>query len=166
MISYTLKCCHGHSFEGWFGSSADFDDQQARGFVTCPICETSDISKGLMTPQLPRKGNQKKQPAQDLVQNRAQASNHAQLPQNALQGQPQINPEEVAAVYARMREMQKTITDHCDDVGEQFAEEARKIHYGEAEERGIYGQTSPEEAEALAEEGIEAIPMPWLPYEN
>ena len=156
MISYSLKCCHGHVFEGWFGSSGDFEDQQARGLLTCPVCETSDVSKALMTPQLPRKGNQKK-PLQP-----AAAPSHAQLPQK----EPAVDPQQVAALYARMREMQKTITDHCDDVGVQFAEEARKIHYGEAEERGIYGQTSPEEAEALAEEGIEAIAIPWLPPEN
>ena len=155
MISFTLKCRHGHEFEGLFGSSADYDDQQSRGLVTCPFCDSSEISKSLMTPQLPRKGNQKSAPVQ--VQSKQEMSAH--LPQG-------INPDHVAALYSQMREMQNKIVAECDDVGDRFAEEARKIHYGETEERGIYGQTSKEEAEALAEEGIEAVAMPWLPPEN
>ncbi len=168
LISYTLKCCHGHAFEGWFGSSGDFEDQQTRGLLTCPVCETSDVMKGLMTPQLPRKGNQQKPPQQKSPQQKspqqeAPAPSHARLPQ---QGKPEISSDDVSALYVRMREVQNAIVNNCEDVGNGFAEEARKIHYGETEERGIYGQASSEEAEALAEEGIEAVAMLWLPPEN
>ena len=165
MISFTLKCSHGHEFEAWFGSSADFDDQQERGLVRCPFCEDTSVSKALMTPQLPRKDNQKSAPAvhQQLQQMPSPAtSQHTLTPQ----GPAAVNPEDVAALYSRMREMQNKIVAEYDDVGNRFAEEARKIHYGETEERGIYGQASKEEAEALAEEGIDALAMPWLPPEN
>jgi hypothetical protein len=157
MISYMLKCCHGHAFEGWFGSSGDFEDQQMRGLMTCPICETSDVRKGLMTPQLPRKSNQQK-----AAQKQAAIPSHIRF----AQGKSEISSKDIAALYAHMREVQNTIVNNCDDVGNCFAEEARKIHYGETEERGIYGKASSEEAEELAEEGIEAIAVPWLPPEN
>ena len=176
MISFNLKCSDGHEFEAWFGSSADYDDQQERGLVRCPFCDNASVSKALMTPQLPRKGNQK--PAamphqQPQKTPSTPASPNSSVPPNSPaqhtlppQGASAINPEDVAALYSRMREMQNRIVAEYDDVGNQFAEEARKIHYGEAEERGIYGQTTREEAEALAEEGIDALAMPWLPPEN
>ena len=165
MISFTLKCSDGHEFEAWFGSSADYDDQQERSLVSCPFCNNTSVSKALMTPQLPRKGNQKPAPAapQPPQKMPSPATSQHTLP---AQGPSAIKPEDVAALYSRMREMQNKIVAEYDDVGNRFAEEARKIHYGETEERGIYGQTSIEEAEALAEEGIDALAVPWLPPEN
>lgn len=165
MISFTLKCSDGHEFEAWFGSSADYDDQQERGLVSCPFCNNTSVSKALMTPQLPRKGNQKPAPAAPHTPQKMPppATSQHTLP---AQGPSAIKPEDVAALYSRMREMQNKIVAEYDDVGNRFAEEARKIHYGETEERGIYGQTSIEEAEALAEEGIDALAVPWLPPEN
>ena len=167
MISFTLKCSDGHEFEALFGSSADYDDQQERGLVSCPFCDDTSVSKALMTPQLPRKGNQKQAPtAPQLPQKMPSPAISPEQHTLPPQGPSAINPEDVAALYSRMREMQNKIVAEYDDVGNQFAEEARKIHYGETEERGIYGQTSKEEAEALAEEGIDALAMPWLPPEN
>ena len=174
MISFNLTCENGHGFEGWFGSSADYDDQQARGFVTCPICNSSVVSKALMTPNVSAKSNQRKsevitsaEVVKDNVKPPQPAPNPAQnvMQQVAAQMTPQMQ-EAMGEALAEMRKFQKTVETNCDDVGDGFAEEARKIHYGEAEPRGIYGRTTDEEAEDLVEEGIEITKMPWLPKEQ
>lgn len=166
MISFNLTCRHGHQFEGWFSSSSDFDNQKERGLLTCPMCNDDHISKGLMAPNVAAKSNTKT----DLISQRSvMPTQHAQPQANTPQPPAEIPPEMIEAaaeVMAEMRKVQKSIEQTCDDVGDKFAEEARKIHYGETEARGIYGQTSLEEAEALHEEGIEITKMPWLPKEQ
>lgn len=177
MISYNLTCAFGHRFEGWFSSSSDFDDQQARGLVACPICDNTVISKALMTPNVTAKSNQKTSPSaamtsieQAAVEQAAQE--RAVMPAAAPSGPalpPQISPqmkEAAAHLMAEMRKVQTTIESQCDDVGDGFAEEARKIHYGESKPRGIYGRTTDAEAEDLLDEGIEITKMPWLPKEQ
>ena len=164
MISFNLICDHGHGFEGWFNSSADYDDQQARGLVTCPYCDSANIAKGLMTPNVAAKSNTKPEKSgQNLT---TMARSPASMPQDMT---AQITPEmakAAAEAMAAMRQWQKTIEKECDNVGDAFAEEARKIHYGESDPRGIYGHTTDQEAEDLIEEGIAIAKMPWLPKEQ
>ncbi len=142
MIKYHLHCDQGHEFEGWFSSSNDYDEQHQRSLLTCPQCNSSNIAKALMAPSVPASTKGK-----DMV--------------------PMATPHPVPAeMVAKIRQLKREIEKNADNVGERFPEEARKIHYGEAEARGIYGKASHEEAAGLAEEGIEFLPLPELPEEK
>jgi len=138
LIRYSLTCDNAHEFEGWFSESADFDRQVATGFLTCPVCHSAAVSKLLMAPSVStaRRKDERQTLAMDAMR------------QEALQKLKQA----VAAVKA-----------NSEDVGTQFPEEARKIHYGEADARGIIGQATVDEAQALLEEGIEIAAIPVLP---
>ncbi|MBW8788042.1 DUF1178 family protein [Rhizobium leguminosarum] len=138
MIRYSLTCDNAHEFEGWFSESADFDRQVKTGFLTCPVCHSAAISKLLMAPSVSTaRGKDERQTlAMDAMRREAL----------------QKLKEAVAAVKA-----------NSEDVGTQFPEEARKIHYGEADARGIIGQATVDEAQALLEEGIEIAAIPVLP---
>lgn len=138
MIRYTLVCDNAHSFEGWFSSSSDFDQQVESGFLTCPVCNSASVSKALMAPSVStaRKQEQRQQVAMDFARQEA---------------------------IAKLREVVQTIRSSAEDVGELFPEEARKIHYGETERRGIIGQASLNEVRELIDEGIEVAPLPVLP---
>ncbi|WP_027682738.1 DUF1178 family protein [Rhizobium leguminosarum] len=138
MIRYSLTCDNAHEFEGWFSESADFDRQVETGFLTCPVCHSTAISKLLMAPSVStaRKKDEIQTLAMDAMRREAL----------------QKLKEAVAAVKA-----------NSEDVGTQFPEEARKIHYGEADARGIIGQATFDEAQALLEEGIEIAAIPVLP---
>lgn len=138
MIRYGLKCDHGHEFEGWFAESADFDRQVATGFLTCPTCGSAAVSKLLMAPSVSTA--RKKEERQTLVMDAARAE-----------------------ALAKLKEAVTAIKANAEDVGTRFPEEARKIHYGEADARGIIGQATPHEAQALVEEGIEIAALPILP---
>ncbi len=180
MISFNLSCEHGHAFEGWFSSSADFDDQQARGLVSCPICDSAHVNKALMTPNVAAKSNQRAISAQALPplpdampsppsSVKAGPSNDVKTDEMTASMTPKVTPEmqeKLGEALAEMRKFQKTVEANCDDVGSGFATEARKMHYGEVEPRGIYGHTSESEAESLVDEGIDITRMPWLPKEN
>ncbi|WP_337269257.1 DUF1178 family protein [Oryzifoliimicrobium ureilyticus] len=138
MIRYSLRCENAHEFEGWFSESADFDRQVASGFLTCPTCNSATVTKVLMAPSVSTA--RKKDEVQTLAMDKARREAITKL------------KEAVAAVRA-----------NSEDVGEKFPEEARKIHYGEADARGIIGQASLDEARSLIEEGIEIAPLPVLP---
>jgi hypothetical protein len=144
MIHYALRCSHDHDFDGWFPGSAAFEDQAARGLVTCPVCGDTAVERGLMAPAVPRKGNARTR--------RPEGSEVAVT--------PEALPDGVRAALQRLR---AEIEAHCDYVGPDFAEEARRIHNGEADLRGIYGEATAEEAEALAEDGIAVGRIPWVP---
>lgn len=131
MIVYSLACAGGHGFEGWFKDSAAFDTQAADGSLTCPVCQSRDIAKAPMAPAVA--GTREKS-----------APTHADL-------------KKMRQYFAGLR---KEIEAKADNVGRAFPEEARKIHYGEAEERPIYGEASLAEARELIEEGIDVAPMP------
>ena len=157
MIHYNLQCAESHAFDGWFKDSASFDKQAKRGLLECPVCGSPKVERALMTPAVPRKGR----PARNAVAV-VPPSPPAQVPAPAPKAVAGVEklPDHVRAVLQRMRaEVEK----HCDYVGPDFAEEARRIHNGEADARGIYGESTPEEAEALAEEGITVSQIPWLP---
>jgi len=145
MMRYDLVCDKGHEFDGWFASSDAFDEQQARDLVECTVCGSVKIEKQLMAPGIPAKANRKS----DAV---------------ALHSGP-TDPRMVEMMQV-MRDFRKHVDATSEDVGSQFAEEARKIHYKEVEDRGIRGQATREEAIELIEEGINVHPLPVLPEEG
>jgi hypothetical protein len=136
-----LQCSHGHSFEGWFASQDDYDTQRARGLVSCPVCNDSEVTKMLSAPRL-NLGSGQIEPSAASAESTPVA--------NASPGQLQ----------AAWMQMVRHVMANTEDVGPKFAEEARKIHYGETEERQIRGQATREETEALLDEGIDIVPLP------
>ncbi|MSP05582.1 MAG: DUF1178 family protein [Acetobacteraceae bacterium] len=139
MIHYQLRCDHEHEFDGWFKDSAAFDWQAKRGLVECRHCGGTKISRALMTPAVSKKSSQMPPPVPP---------------------QPARLPADVRAALQRLR---AEVEQNCDYVGPEFAEEARKIHRGESDKRGIYGETTQDEAEALTGEGIIVSSIPWVP---
>ncbi|GGA62546.1 hypothetical protein GCM10011385_15420 [Nitratireductor aestuarii] len=140
MIKYGLNCSNGHEFEAWFRSADDFDQQKSRKLVTCPACGSPEVDKALMAPAVST-GRKKQQIALALGEEQKKAM------------------EQLKALARQVRE-------NAEYVGPQFAEEARKIHFGEAETRGIYGEATIDEARSLAEDGIEFLPLPILPEDT
>ena len=150
MIHYTLTCENEHSFEGWFRSSADFDAQAAKGMVSCPTCGSTNVTRALMAPNV-RSAKAKAE--------REEAA--------AAKRQSVMMPDPAQKMMLEaLREIRKKVTENATYVGDRFAEEARKMHYGDVEHQGIYGEATREEASALSEEGIEFQPLPVLPEER
>ena len=162
MIRYALACDNGHDFESWFPSSASYDQQAARGLVECPLCGSAKVEKQLMAPSLGRKGQA---PAAELVQPPSAAPETSLVPVAPPQPVALISERE-QAVRAMLRAVREHVTKNAHYVGADFAEEARKMHYGEVEHRSIYGQADAAEAKALLEEGIEFPPLPMVPDER
>jgi hypothetical protein len=130
MIVYSLRCKDGHKFEGWFGSSAAYDEQAAGGKLVCPVCDSHRIEKAIMAPAVSGTGKS---------------------------AQPM---DEIRKMRTFMTGMRKYVLEHGENVGRAFPEEARKIHYGETEDRQIYGEASLEEVKDLVEEGVDVAPLP------
>lgn len=153
MICYTLSCERGHEFESWFSNSTAYDKQAKRGLVTCPVCNSAKVEKTIMAPRL----------------SRTDIDVPAPPPPAAA---PQASPAKTTAVMMsprerelrqKLKELRDHVTKNSSYVGQRFPEEARKMHYGEAEHRSIYGEASADEAKKLHEEGIEFHPLPVLP---
>lgn len=133
MILFKLRCAHDHHFEGWFKDNATYDAQAAAGEIACPICGDTNVGKGIMAPRL-----------------------------NKATGQS-LDAQGAALEMRRMLvELRQQVERNCDYVGDRFADEARKIHYGDVEERAIYGEASAEQTAELEEEGIAVARLPWL----
>ena len=139
MIRYALACAHGHGFEAWFGSSADYDDQAARGMVECPVCSTHQVAKQVMAP--------------------AVAGTKARGAVMAPEAQAQARSMFMEAMGKVRQHVEQTF----DYVGDTFAHEARAIHEGRSEDRGIYGEATPKEVKGLAEDGVRVAPLPPRP---
>jgi hypothetical protein len=158
MILYRLRCSNDHEFESWFKDSKTYDRQEKRSLIGCAVCGDSKVQRAIMAPRIGKKGN--------AVEVEAPAPVPAPGPtpeQQQMAALARHMPKELREALMKVRaEVEK----NCEHVGDKFAEEARKIHYGESTKRGIYGETSDEEAEALAEEGIEFGRLPWLPRGN
>jgi len=159
MILYRLRCTKGHEFDSWFKDSRTYERQEKKSLIGCAVCGSSKVERAIMAPRIGKKGKDEAPPA---------AATPAAAPEPAAP-EPQMAalarhmPKELREALLKVRaEVEK----NCEHVGERFAEEARKIHYGESDKRGIYGETSDEEAEALAEEGIEFGRLPWIPRGN
>lgn len=154
MIRYALVCEKGHDFESWFQDSAAYDKQVKRKLIACPHCGSAKVEKAIMAPRLA--GSRKRETP-------AETPAAAAAPEKA--SVAMIAPQE-QELRAKIKELREHLTKNADYVGAKFPEEARKMHYGETEHRSIYGEASPAEAEALAEEGIEFHPLPILPDER
>jgi hypothetical protein len=147
VIRYALRCEAGHGFDSWFGNSAAFDRQAARGLVTCPMCGSAKVEKAIMAPSLG-------------------GGREAAAPAEPEKTPVAIVSKEEVELRKKLKELRDHVTKNADYVGEKFPEEARRMHYGETEHRSIYGEASPDAARALAEEGIEFHPLPRLPDER
>jgi hypothetical protein len=161
MIHYQVRCSQDHEFDGWFKDSAAFDKQSKRGLVECPVCGDTSVQRALMAPSVARKRSTAVAVAQPPA-----------APTAAPPAEAEPSPPPVPAVAggrmpahlrAMLQHLRSEVERNCDYVGPQFAEEARKIHRGETEPRGIYGEATPEQTEALADEGIEVGKIPWVP---
>ncbi|MCO5162275.1 MAG: DUF1178 family protein [Mesorhizobium sp.] len=137
MIRFSLHCDQAHEFEGWFRDNDDFDTQSKRGFVECPACGSHKVSKSLMAPAVST-GRKKEKMALAAT-------------------------AEQKKLMAALKEMSQQVRENAENVGDKFAEEARKIHFGETEARGIYGEATVEEARGLIEDGVEFMPLPVFP---
>jgi hypothetical protein len=135
MIRYALACDLDHEFEGWFGASADYDDQQARGLLECPVCASRAVRKQIMAPAV------------------------AGTKRNA----PGASPQMRQVMMEAMGQVRRHVEENFDYVGDTFATEARAIHEGRSEERGIYGEASPAEVKSLVEDGVKVAPLPPAP---
>jgi hypothetical protein len=169
MIRYSLSCHKGHSFEAWFAGSDAYEQQNEAGLIPCPVCGSTDISKALMTPSVStskRKQAQVQAPApeQSGGQDHEQTHETGHEQGSAVPvASPQSLPPEALAL---MREIRDKVTANAEYVGTEFAEEARKIHYGEREKGGIYGEAGIEDVKSLHEEGIDVVPLPVLPEDR
>ena len=140
MISYSLICDRSHKFDAWFRSAEAYDEQAERGIVTCPICNSVRVEKALMAPAVSRMNSDKL----------SLSSGHPQQ----------------AEIREMLRVMRKKVTSEADYVGDKFAEEARKIHFKEVDQRGIYGEATKEEVAALIEDGVDFMPLPSVKEEH
>jgi hypothetical protein len=135
MIKYALSCEHEHAFEGWFGSSSDYDQQAERGLVECPVCGSHAVCKQIMAPAV---AGTKKAAAD-------------------------VSPQMRSVMMEAMGKVRAHVEDNYDYVGDAFAREARDIHEGKSEERGIYGEATPKDVKALVEDGVPVAPLPPKP---
>jgi len=151
MILFKLRCAAAHEFEAWFRDNAACERQQARHQIACPVCGNTKVEKAPMAPRLGRSRGERAEPAAP------QAETPAAAPA------PSGAPPSPAELRRALQELRKQVETHCDYVGPQFADEARRIHRGEAPSRGIYGEATKAESEKLADEGIEVASIPWVP---
>ena len=158
MILYRLRCSKGHEFESWFKDSKTYERQEKKSLVGCAVCGDAKVTRAPMAPRLSKRGT-----SAPVEVTAGAAPTPVAAEQQQMAALAQKMPRELREALLKVRaEVEKS----CEHVGDRFAEEARKIHYGESDKRGIYGQTSEEEATALAEEGIEFGRLPWIPRGN
>ena len=143
MIRYALICDREHDFEGWFAASGAFDEQQALGLIECPVCGTKDVRKAIMAPAVAGAKKRAAEPASASDQTQTQAM-----------------------MMEAMGRLRRHVEDTFDDVGDAFAREARDIHEGRSEDRGIYGQATPEEVRKLVDDGVPVAPLPPEPLKK
>ncbi len=140
MIQYSLQCTNGHRYEAWFKSASAYDEQQARGIVSCAVCGDSHVEKAPMAPNVAR-------------------TDHDRVPLSA-------HHPEAARIREMMRRYRQKVMSEAENVGDRFAEEARKIHFEEAEARGIYGEATRDEVMGLIDDGVDFLPLPDIGEDN
>ena len=140
MIRYALHCHSGHDFDGWFRSADDFDTQLKRGLVSCPECGSAQVEKALMAPSV---STGRKQEKIALAMG-----------------------EQQRQMLEQLQSLSRKLRENAEDVGDRFADEARKIHFGETAERAIYGEASPDQVRDLIEDGVGVMPLPPLPEDR
>jgi hypothetical protein len=141
MIKYALLCHHDHPFEGWFSTSSDFDDQQAKALIECPYCASAEVRKAIVAPA--------------VAGTKAQGGSA-----------PEPSPEMRGMMMQAMGQLRQHVEDTFDYMGDRFATEARAIHEGQSEDRGIYGEATSKEVRDLAQDGIQVAPLPPKPPEK
>jgi hypothetical protein len=146
MILFNLCCADGHAFEGWFKDGAAYDEQAAGGEIFCPVCGSTSIAKAPMAPRIAKGGGK----------DRGKGGDSGQAPET-------YSNSKAAEMRRMLTELRRHVEDNSDYVGDKFVEEARKIHYGETEERNIYGEATDDQARELSEEGVKIGRIPWLP---
>ncbi len=164
MLVLNLACDSGHGFEGWFGSASDFESQQARGLLSCPLCQSVQVRRMPTAPRLnlsqatePPAATSSRGAAGSGSSGSASSSSGGAVPATSAASEaPPMLPE---ALQRQVIQAVRQLMAQTEDVGSGFAEEARRIHYGEAEPRGIRGQATLDEARELVEEGIEVLPL-------
>jgi len=168
MILYDLKCRKDHVFETWFRDSAAYEEQVAAAAISCPTCGSRKIEKALMAPRLGKSGRDRdvRGEAREGAQGDGARHKAPGGPEGKMATRAVKETAETAELMGHLRELRKKVEDNCDYVGGEFAEEARKIHYGEEDPRNIYGETSDEQAEELHEEGVTFSRIPWAPRHN
>ena len=185
MIKYQLICDLTHEFEGWFQTGAAFDAQNEAGLITCPVCDSVKVRRALMTPNLvsPKRrrddvrrlpmteaGHQVGHQAGTNAPSSQTASAHVAAskpdPSKPDPSKPASAQAALGEAIAQLRQLQRKVKSECRDAGTDFATEVRKMHYGDSEPENIYGNSSAEERESLADEGIEIVTLPWLPSEH
>jgi hypothetical protein len=159
MILFDLQCASGHRFEAWFRDGATYDRQADAGKLFCPICGGHEVEKAPMAPRIAKGRGVVASTPEPVAAELKPASTPAPAADSATMAV-------MGAQLKALRALRRKVEESCDYVGPEFAEEARKIHYGESDPRGIYGETTADEAEALEEEGIEIARIPWMPRES
>jgi hypothetical protein len=166
MILYDLRCRRGHVFEAWFRDSAAYDDQIEVGEIACPTCGSKKVEKAPMAPRL-AKGGLAKGSGETGEARRAEARTTETGPtETGLAGTEKAETAKAAEAMRALRGLRRKVEDNFDYVGPQFAEEARKIHYGESDAHNIYGETSDQEAKELHDEGVAFTRIPWPPRQD
>ena len=178
MIKYQLICDLSHEFEGWFQTSAAFDAQNQSELINCPVCGSVNVRRALMTPNLASPKRQQRRSAGNIPNTDASitgidgVSSSSPFGQKNSAGSRDVasgasqSVNDINEMMAQLRQLQRKIKTEYRDVGTAFAAEARKIHYGERAPENIYGKSSDKEREALADEGIDVVALPWLPPEH
>ena len=168
MILYKLQCSHGHTFDAWFRDGATYDAQSASGDVECPFCGDITVSKAPMAPRLVRSpksdASDGTHPTTDVAEAARQAERVVLEVENA--GGDGRAAEVAEQILKAVNMLRDYVERNYEDVGDGFANEARRIHHGEAEERGIYGSATEDETKALTEEGIEHVRLPAAPRKS
>ncbi|MEP2942515.1 MAG: DUF1178 family protein [Hyphomicrobiales bacterium] len=167
MIKYTLKCSNGHVFDGWFSNSVAFDEQKDMGLVSCPSCGETEIKKTLMAPSITgtkTQGNSTEQP--DAIDLDTPIPRDSELLPTTIP-EPLVHGDEtMQAVVEKMRELRSWVEANTENVGDKFADKARKMHFGEEDRHGIIGKATFEEAQELIDDGVDFLPLPALPEDN
>ncbi|UPY37338.1 DUF1178 family protein [Sediminicoccus sp. KRV36] len=160
MIRFSLRCQNGHKFETWFKDGAAHERMAAAGLLECPVCGDTHVTKALMAPAIKKargvKGRAEAPPAELPASPPKPPEPDTEAPRLAAGPMP-------AQIVALLQRMRSEVEKSCENMGKDFAKEARRIHEGEAEPRGIYGEATESETEALREDGIEVARLPWVP---
>jgi hypothetical protein len=161
MIVYDVKCQNGHVFTGWFRDSDSFDEQAASGGIACTECGEIRVSRAIMAPNLA--SSRRREAREEAAKTAAGQQQATVSSESAPEAPAQISAVHAeAALMQQLRGLRHAIEKNCENVGDRFPEEARKIHYGETEARGIYGEATERETRDLADEGIEIGRIPWV----
>ena len=158
MIRYALVCDNAHEFESWFASSSSFEEQARRGLVTCPVCDSRQVERAIMAPNVARTDRGPR-----AIEARSEASPVATPAAPAAVAPAALMGEQEIALRQMLSALHKHVAENAEHVGPRFADEALKIHHGESDSRPIYGEATAEDARMLHEEGVAFMPLPRLP---